>query len=1047
MHNLPVLLRPILVLILSAMLAGNVYSQACNNPLTTFYNTNNGQDGIMFSITAKRNIVVDSFDNNYGAGTISQILIYYKPGIVTALSAVTPGDWTLLGTANSITSAGQNNPTSIPINVNLPVAKYQTVSFYITTNGGSSPICRYTNGVGVCDSLDGNADLKLHEGYGKDYPFATSFSPRQFNGTVYYHCTANATYSIQGSTAFCNATIGQTEDYSISPPIEGPDIYWSVPSGMTIVGASNNDSITVQFTSTAPTGTICASLVGCDTIVELCQNVTANPPQADAGPDTTICTPAFQLQGNQGSGYWEVISGTGTFADSTLYNTAVSGLSIGPNQLRWNVGGFGCPYTYDDVVITVHPEPFADFDAGDECDGTSVVYQDNSYTVGGGYIANWAWDVENDGVVDYTSTGFSHLFSTYGTYQSQLIVTSNAGCSDTLVQTLDIHPNPEADFIYTPKCEGIANGFADASTIAYGTITNWIWNFDDGSGTSNLQNPTHTYVSDGNYVVTLTVVSANGCVGTYSDTALVYANPVPDFSAPARCLHDSLVFTDLSTSAMGALNYWAWDFGDGSPFDNNQHTLHYYPAADQYNIGLVVATTLGCTSSVMKTLDVYPIPVADFEQEGHCENQTIFFNDASTVDPMFGSFITQWNWDLGDGKTISKQNTFNLYQKPGPYTVKIVAKSNYGCYSLTEKEILVRPQPQANILIIDDHVCAENEVHFRDESFFDYTYDTNGVTQWKWHFGDGDSSTAQHPGHVYAKGGLYTSILWATTDYGCVDTAEKYVVIYHNPVAEYSYSTQEGCSPHCVAFIDSSYIESGESMKRTWNFGDGTLHTGRNVEHCYVLADGEAPASYATSLEVVTDFGCRDEFRYHQDVMVHSNPIADFEASVEALSVLDSTVFISDLSIGADNWWWQFGDSTGSDFQNPGRHDYTVPGTYVIRLRVSNEFGCADSVQKSIYVERHQSLYIPGTFTPNGDNHNDVFTVYGEDLEFLRLKVFDRWGRLIFVGENAGAVWDGTVDKEKAPVGTYTFVIDYRHVGQQNTRQTGTFVLLKNSED
>lgn len=1022
----------------------------CNNPSGTPYATNNGQDGIMFTITAKENIVIDSFANNHGPGTIPEYRIYYKCGDATS-ATTNAAAWTLIGSAFNVVSAGTNLPTIIPINVNIPMSEYQTVAFYLTT-AGSGPICRYTNGTQVCDSLGGNPELVIHEGYGKDYPFGATFNPREFNGTVYYHCTGSSQLSINGNFTFCNVTVGQQETYTLTNGnnptacANNAGIAWVVPPGMSIVSGGNSDTVTVQFNSSNVTGDICAAMLGCDgtdTVGYVCEPLLSQPAAANAGPDTTICSSSYQLQGNQGSGFWEVVSGSGVLTDPYEYNTVVSGLSVGANVFRWNLGGGGCPFSSDEVTITVNPIPIAQFNPYNVCDGEAVNLQDSSYALSGNIIG-WSWDVDDDGTNDYTTSNFNHVYPGPGTYQCRLAVTANQGCTDTVIHVIEVHPNPEAEFTYSPDCEGVPVAFNDTSEILSGMVTDWEWDFGDGTAPSFAQDPGHVYQSDGLYLVSLTVTSALGCSDTYTDTVEVYSIPNVDFGSEEVCQHDTVFFRDSSTSVQGVINYWDWDFGDGAPTVQQQDTAHFYVNHGTYFVRLTVATDRGCTNTVVKPHRSFPVPVPNYSQEGVCEEQEVFFNDESTVDPMFGSTLVGYDWAFGDGDSASNERVGHYYQDPGEYILGHTPITNYGCTTTYEYDILIRPRPRPNAIVLDDKVCAGNVIRYTDQTFFDPTYDSTGVVSWQWYFGDGKSSVEKNPKNIFAEGGDYRTVLIVETGYGCIDSSVITTQVYHNPVADFRPDTLEGCSPHCVTFINNSTIATGEDLAYAWSFGDGAGNVlDVNPTHCYEVEDGTGISNFPVDLEVTSAKGCSDSLRMENRVRIHARPIADFDLSAGAISLLDSVVFIDDYSVGADYWMWDFGDSTTSISSSPIKHVYQEPGLYEIKLIVEDNFGCDDSTMRKLLVERHQTLFVPSGFTPNGDGLNDVFEIKGEDFEFLRLWVFNRWGDQIFYGENDNAKWDGKVNGRVLGLGSYPYIIEYKPTGQITQKLNGNIIISK----
>lgn len=158
----------------------------CPTPdfLASAYNSNNGQRGNMFDLTAGPNSVnVVCFASNLYAGTTATYEIFYKTGTYLG-SENTPGNWTLVGSTTNLTSLGLNVPTPIPINVNIVIPAGQTYGFYVTnTSGGGT---KYTNGLAANTVLASDANLSLTGGVGKSYPFSTNFYYRDINAHVYY---------------------------------------------------------------------------------------------------------------------------------------------------------------------------------------------------------------------------------------------------------------------------------------------------------------------------------------------------------------------------------------------------------------------------------------------------------------------------------------------------------------------------------------------------------------------------------------------------------------------------------------------------------------------------------------------------------------------------------------------------------------------------------------------------------------------------------------------------------------------------------------------
>lgn len=161
-------------------------TMACpsNSNILATYASNNAQRGLMFDIDGITPITIRCFEMNFNTGT-SNVEIYTKTGTHVGFTG-TPGAWTLVGTASNVVGAGANLVTVIPISLSLAIPAGTTRAFYITRSLAAGPTVAYTNGTAVGAIHASDANIRLREGTGKDYPFGTNFVPRRFNGRVFY---------------------------------------------------------------------------------------------------------------------------------------------------------------------------------------------------------------------------------------------------------------------------------------------------------------------------------------------------------------------------------------------------------------------------------------------------------------------------------------------------------------------------------------------------------------------------------------------------------------------------------------------------------------------------------------------------------------------------------------------------------------------------------------------------------------------------------------------------------------------------------------------
>lgn len=174
--------------------------------------------------------------------------------------------------------------------------------------------------------------------------------------------------------------------------------------------------------------------------------------------------------------------------------------------------------------------------------------------------------------------------------------------------------------------------------------------------------------------------------------------------------------------------------------------------------------------------------------------------------------------------------------------------------------------------------------------------------------------------------------------------------------------------------------------------------------------------------------------------------IADFDLSDDTLPASELLNIIN-RSSGADAYVWDFGNGSGSNAENPSVV-YADSGSYTIRLiALSTLSGCSDTALAIVVVDDCAAgrLYMPNSFTPNLDNLNPEFRVYGAGrcLEAIRLRVFNRWGEEIFTTTNAASGWNGRYHNETVPAGIYAYRLDYRFTGQPDQTQRGFVNVLR----
>ena len=186
------------------------------------------------------------------------------------------------------------------------------------------------------------------------------------------------------------------------------------------------------------------------------------------------------------------------------------------NTITVYLNGDPCSYRFTNSSQYM---PLADFTNTGLCSGTNVTFTDATF-ISGGSINSWLWDFGDVNASSLQNPTTNYVTS--GSYVVELIVTSNSGCTDTILKPVIVNSSPVANFTYVLNSTMDTASFINTSSISSGSIVNWDWDFGDGN-VSTIQNPIHNYTSPGTYIVSLTIVSDSGCVSTFTNTIYISA--------------------------------------------------------------------------------------------------------------------------------------------------------------------------------------------------------------------------------------------------------------------------------------------------------------------------------------------------------------------------------------------------------------------------------------------------------------------------------------------------------------------------------------------
>lgn len=550
-----------------------------------------------------------------------------------------------------------------------------------------------------------------------------------------------------------------------------------------------------------------------------------------------------------------------------------------------------------------------------------------------------------------------------------------------LIAETDDNRPPVASFTATPSSSAdpyqmVFDGSASADVD--GTVRNYLWNFGDGS-TASGPNVTHTYLSAGNYTVSLSVTDDDGAVGAATAVVNIVEPAPPQNIAPSASFTVSPAAdgnglkVDLNASSSsdpdGTIASYRWVFGDGSANGSGRTASHTYAAGGTYTIRLTVTDNDGATgtstASVTLSDPEQPVnqqPVASFTAAptGAADGMEYEFDASNSVDPD-GS-ISSYQWNFGDGSTATGQTVRHTFASAGSFVVRLTVRDNQSATGTASATINVTaPEPPENRLPSASFTASQVSggdaytVRFDGSS----SYDPDGtIASFAWDFGDAATAAGVSTTHTYSGAGSYTVTLTVTDNAGgrATSTATIELTAPDPPANEpplASFTAAPGAGELEIDFdAGASRDSDGTIASYRWNFGDGTTGTGRTVSHVYA-----EPGTYAVSLTVTDNAGSVGAATASVRVTAtapppSSPPLASFTASPvsggDPYSMRFDASGSSDPDGTISSYAWNFGDGSIGNGQVVN-HTYATAGSFVVTLTVQDNDG--NTSRASVTVE------------------------------------------------------------------------------------------------
>ncbi len=452
----------------------------------------------------------------------------------------------------------------------------------------------------------------------------------------------------------------------------------------------------------------------------------------------------------------------------------------------------------------------------------------------------------------------------------------------------------------------------------------------------------------------------------------------------------------------------------------------YTEEVGEHELIFTATTNFGC--ELVDTIKVIANegPQLILENEINCNSYEMCFK-------VSGGNTVDYNWDFGKAnddsdKSTDKEPCFD-YQEPGVYNVSVeVLVEECGGVAYLTKEVIV---PEIINLDVDSE-----EITYCSGEELELFVSKNATADVKWY--KGDDLVGEGDKVFYTPSGEEETITIVGYDiYGCTDTIELTLIPY-----QFEIDFQD---PGVRCSGDTLQLEiinnSGANLSYEWQ-GENIIDGNNSATPTVVVVED-------TQFEVtVTDLdnNCDSTFLFTIEV---SDIDVGIETDIEAELVITNSGTVTVINVPDNSTiLWSTGESDVETIIISAESVEESPEERTYCVTVTDEYGCSDEECITITVVdppcNEEDIYIPNAFSPNGDNVNDVFRLRGKYIRSVEMRIYDRWGELLF--EESGdenVSWDGTFRGEELPPDAYTYRVFVQCDDTDNWEQVGNVSIIK----
>lgn len=556
------------------------------------------------------------------------------------------------------------------------------------------------------------------------------------------------------------------------------------------------------------------------------------------------------------------------------------------------------------------------------CAGSTVILKASSRSGTGKHSIVWKPSISIVDSSKFTTSIRPNKSSTIIAYISD---SKNCKIKDSL--RITVYSVPDARFTFKPGCEGNKLLIKDSSQISNDSIVFYRWK-NNVIDTLNTKQFEYDFTGNLSNTLKLEVKSSFGCIDSFRST--IYVNPAPKstFTLNNVCFGDSAIAINTSTIKSGSINRISWNTSEGK-YSGINILKHRYSKSDTFTITLQTTSDKLCVDSIKKQIIIYPLPIASFNIPDVCFGDSSIVFNTSMIN---GDSIVLNEWNI-DGSVYNETSPNVLFSNDSNYSVSLKVSSNHLCVDSVSGKAIVNPNPIA--LFITDTICFGNYTKVKSLS----SISSGSINQWEYNLSDGSSYNTKDFSHRFNIGDTFDIALVVSSNKNCKDTFNTSTVVLPGLNPDFTFTNV--CINQAVEIFDNTSFNNTNIQSWLYKFTNTDSSTFKDPIFTYPL-----PGNYRIIQTVKSVEGC--EYDTSKIVRIYPNPIIDFTDSNKCIDnkfAFSSIISIDTGSINSQKWY--FGDGDSSIVSNP-IHSFPVAGLYDVTLKAESNFGCIDSIVKTI---------------------------------------------------------------------------------------------------